>query len=205
MLPRQAHFAKGSIDLAECAQIASGERKRCQSAIQEKSPGRIPRTRRSADGTNCAASERMDLNTVTEIARPRRRSGFAGFGARATPGLPAGRGCSPSRSSGSIQADRYCRSGLAGIAGERARLAHRRDLQDRRTRWRAFPSNWSAAPLVNQCCRSFFASFKIWNAGDSRRQSLHVVAGGTDDLAHIGAGRRVHDLDSGGRRAAASP
>jgi CO/xanthine dehydrogenase FAD-binding subunit len=26
-----------------------------------------------------------------------------------------------------------------------------------------FPSNWTAAPLVNQCCRSFLASFKIWN------------------------------------------
>jgi CO/xanthine dehydrogenase FAD-binding subunit len=26
-----------------------------------------------------------------------------------------------------------------------------------------FPPNWSAAPLVNQCCRSFLASFKIWN------------------------------------------
>ena len=26
-----------------------------------------------------------------------------------------------------------------------------------------FPSNWIAAPLVNQCCRSFLASFKIWN------------------------------------------
>jgi CO/xanthine dehydrogenase FAD-binding subunit len=26
-----------------------------------------------------------------------------------------------------------------------------------------FPSGWAAAPLVNQCCRSFLASFKIWN------------------------------------------
>jgi CO/xanthine dehydrogenase FAD-binding subunit len=26
-----------------------------------------------------------------------------------------------------------------------------------------FPSHWTAAPLVNQCCRSFLASFKIWN------------------------------------------
>src|ERR1700688_3399123 len=26
-----------------------------------------------------------------------------------------------------------------------------------------FPSGWSAAPLVDQCCRSFVASFKIWN------------------------------------------
>jgi CO/xanthine dehydrogenase FAD-binding subunit len=27
----------------------------------------------------------------------------------------------------------------------------------------AFPAQWIAAPLVNQCCRSFLASFKIWN------------------------------------------
>jgi CO/xanthine dehydrogenase FAD-binding subunit len=26
-----------------------------------------------------------------------------------------------------------------------------------------FSSNWTAAPLVDQCCRSFLASFKIWN------------------------------------------
>jgi CO/xanthine dehydrogenase FAD-binding subunit len=26
-----------------------------------------------------------------------------------------------------------------------------------------FPSNWTATPLFNQCCRSFLASFKIWN------------------------------------------
>lgn len=26
-----------------------------------------------------------------------------------------------------------------------------------------FPSSWAAAPLVNRCCRSFLASFKIWN------------------------------------------
>jgi CO/xanthine dehydrogenase FAD-binding subunit len=28
----------------------------------------------------------------------------------------------------------------------------------------AFPANWTAVPLFNQCCRSFLASFKIWNA-----------------------------------------
>jgi CO/xanthine dehydrogenase FAD-binding subunit len=27
----------------------------------------------------------------------------------------------------------------------------------------ALPSDWSAVPLFNQCCRSFLASFKIWN------------------------------------------
>ncbi len=26
-----------------------------------------------------------------------------------------------------------------------------------------FPSNWTATSLFNQCCRSFLASFKIWN------------------------------------------
>ena len=26
----------------------------------------------------------------------------------------------------------------------------------------AMPSDWAAAPLVNQCCRAFYASFKIW-------------------------------------------
>jgi len=25
------------------------------------------------------------------------------------------------------------------------------------------PAHWTAAPLVNQCCRAFLASFKIWN------------------------------------------
>ena len=27
-----------------------------------------------------------------------------------------------------------------------------------------FPSHWTATPLFNHCCRSFLASFKIWNA-----------------------------------------
>jgi len=27
----------------------------------------------------------------------------------------------------------------------------------------ALPPQWTAAPLFNQCCRSFLASFKIWN------------------------------------------
>ncbi len=27
------------------------------------------------------------------------------------------------------------------------------------------PAEWTAAPLVRQCCNSFLASFKIWNAG----------------------------------------
>jgi CO/xanthine dehydrogenase FAD-binding subunit len=26
-----------------------------------------------------------------------------------------------------------------------------------------FPKNWGAAPLINQCCRALYGSFKIWN------------------------------------------
>src|SRR5271169_4422888 len=28
----------------------------------------------------------------------------------------------------------------------------------------AWPAEWLAAPLINQCCRAFLASFKIWKA-----------------------------------------
>ena len=38
--------------------------------------------------------------------------------------------------------------------------------------------------------------------GDGRRQSVHGVAGGTDDLADRGIGRHVHDLDASRQRTA---
>jgi hypothetical protein len=41
----------------------------------------------------------------------------------------------------------------------------------------ALPPDWAAAPLFNQCCRAFYASFKIWN--DSSRQ---VTGGGANDV-----------------------
>jgi CO/xanthine dehydrogenase FAD-binding subunit len=104
----------------------------------------------------------MDLNTVTEIARPRQRAE-----------LPA------------------WRTGDAWLAGgtwlfSEPQLAVNRlidivdfawpalEITDQGLRIAAtckiaeldattFPSAWAAAPLFNQCCRSFFASFKIWN------------------------------------------
>src|SRR3978361_949626 len=39
----------------------------------------------------------------------------------------------------------------------------------------AWPPEWLAAPLVNQCCRAFLASFKIWKSatvGGNLRMSL---------------------------------
>jgi CO/xanthine dehydrogenase FAD-binding subunit len=104
----------------------------------------------------------VDLNTVTEIARPRQRAE-----------LPA------------------CRDGDAWLAGgtwlfsePQNRVTRLIDITD--LAWpaveiteqslriaatckvaqldsMAFPASWTAAPLFNQCCRAFLASFKVWN------------------------------------------
>src|SRR6202012_2876435 len=70
-----------------------------------------------------------------------------------------------------------------------------------------FPSNWIAAPLINQCCRSFLASFKLWNTatvGGNICMSLPAgpmisLASALDGVALIwgrdGSERRVPVLD----------
>jgi CO/xanthine dehydrogenase FAD-binding subunit len=105
----------------------------------------------------------MDLSSITEIARPRRRAELAEW-----------------------------RSGDAWLAGgtwlfsePQPRLSRLIDLTGLGwPAWRAgprgleiaatctiaeldaltLPSDWIASPLINQCCRAFLASFKIWNA-----------------------------------------
>ena len=56
------------------------------------------------------------------------------------------------------------------------------------------PPDWTAAALFRECCRSFLASFKIWNEANCRREYLHVAPGRADDFSHCGAGRRLHTL-----------
>src|ERR1700738_3084004 len=103
----------------------------------------------------------MDLNTVTEGARPRTRTHRP-----------------------------VCRAGDAWLAGgtwlfsePQVHLTRLIDLTD--LKWPALaigdtdlsiaatctvaqldalacPPEWLAAPLINQCCRAFLASFKIW-------------------------------------------
>jgi len=104
----------------------------------------------------------MDLNTITDIARPRRRAEL------------------PAWSTG----DAWLAGGTWLFSEPQLKVSRLIDIAD--LRWPAleatehglriaatckiaeldgmtFPSNWTAAPLVNQCCRSFLASFKIWN------------------------------------------
>ncbi len=123
----------------------------------------LPGLRRRRYGTNRAAVHAMDINTVTEIAKPRRRDE-----------LPAWR-----------QGDAWLAGGTWLFSEPQPKISRLIDIADfgwpaleptgqglriaatctiAQLDGMAFASHWTAAPLVNQCCRSFLASFKIWNA-----------------------------------------
>ena len=103
----------------------------------------------------------MDLNTITEVIRPRSRAEL--------PAWQAG--------------DAWLAGGTWLFSEPQEHLSRLIDLTD--LQWPALtitdaglsisatcpvaaldalacPSDWPAAPLVNQCCRAFLASFKIW-------------------------------------------
>jgi CO/xanthine dehydrogenase FAD-binding subunit len=104
----------------------------------------------------------MDLNTITEVARPRRRGDLA-----------------PWR-----EGDAWLAGGTWLFSEPQPALSRLIDLAG--LGWRpltiseeglslaatcriaeldaaVLPARWTAAPLINQCCRAFLASFKIWN------------------------------------------
>jgi CO/xanthine dehydrogenase FAD-binding subunit len=104
----------------------------------------------------------MDLNTIREIARPRQRAQLPAW----QPG------------------DAWLAGGTWLFSEPQPQLKRLIDIAD--LSWPAleiddgglhiaatckiaeldamtFPSSWTAASLVNQCCRAFLASFKIWN------------------------------------------
>jgi CO/xanthine dehydrogenase FAD-binding subunit len=105
----------------------------------------------------------MDLNTITEIARPRRRTELPAW--KAGDAWLAGGTWLYSEPQPSL-------SRLIDIVdfGWTALQITEQGLQIATTCKIAeldgatFPSHWAATPLFNQCCRSFLASFKIWNA-----------------------------------------
>jgi CO/xanthine dehydrogenase FAD-binding subunit len=104
----------------------------------------------------------MDLNTITAITRPRQRADFPAW----TPG------------------DAWLAGGTWLFSEPQLKVSRLIDIAD--LDWpalditerglsiaatckiaeldgTALPPSWTAAPLFNQCCRSFLASFKIWN------------------------------------------
>ena len=104
----------------------------------------------------------MDLNTITEVARPNQRTELPDW--RAGDAWLAGGTWLFSEPQPSV-------SRLIDIVdlGWPALQVTEQGLRIAATCKIAeldgmtFPSNWTAAPLFNQCSRSFLASFKIWN------------------------------------------
>src|SRR3982074_2511448 len=103
----------------------------------------------------------MDLNTIIEVAHPQTRAQLPVW----TPG------------------DAWLAGGTCLFSGPQVHLTRLIDLPD--LKWPALtvgatglnvaatctvaqldalacPPEWLAAPLINQCCRAFLASFKIW-------------------------------------------
>ena len=104
----------------------------------------------------------MDLNTITEVARPRQRSE-----------LPAWRAGDAWLGGGTwLFSEPQTRLNrlidLAALGWEPLRIGAD-GLEIAATCKIAqldavvLPVEWIAAPLINQCCRAFLASFKIWN------------------------------------------
>jgi len=104
----------------------------------------------------------MDLNTVTEIARPRQRAE-----------LPAWRAGDAWLAGGTwlFSEPQLAVNRLVDIVDFAWPALEVTDLGLRIAATckiaeldaMAVPPAWTAAPLFNQCCRSFLASFKIWN------------------------------------------
>ena len=145
--------------------------------------------------------EAMDINTITEIARPRQRAEL------------------PAWSAG----DAWLAGGTWLFSEPQLKVSRLIDIAD--LGWpaletteqglriaatckiaeldgMAFPASWIAAPLVNQCCRSFLASFKIWNAATvGGNLCMALPAGPMISLTAALDGVCV-DLDAGRKRAA---
>jgi len=111
---------------------------------------------------SCTVGIAMDLNTITEIARPRQRAELPAWSA-GDAWLAGGTWLFSEpqlRVSRLIDIAELGWPALqAGEQGLRIAATCRIAELDGLT----FPPHWTAAPLVNQCCRSFLASFKIWN------------------------------------------
>ena len=107
--------------------------------------------------------ESMNLNTITEVKLPSAAEDITN-GRPGLPGLPEVPGCFRNpRSRPHAHRSRVAPLALTPTFG--GRPGDRRHVQGRGTRSvrRAGDADWTAAPLFRQCCRSFLASFKIWN------------------------------------------
>jgi CO/xanthine dehydrogenase FAD-binding subunit len=104
----------------------------------------------------------MDLNTITQIARPRQRGELPAWNA----GDAWLAGGTWLFSEPQLKISRLIDIANLGwpaleISEQGLRIAATCKIAE--LDGMTFPTVWTAATLVNQCCRSFLSSFKIWN------------------------------------------
>ena len=105
----------------------------------------------------------MDLNTITEIARPRQRAELPAWNA-GDAWLAGGTWLFSEPQLKVTRLIDIADLGWLPLEPNEQGLRIAATCKIAELHGMAFPANWIAAPLVNQCCRSFLASFKIWNA-----------------------------------------
>jgi len=104
----------------------------------------------------------MDLNTVTEIARPRQRRELSAW----QPGdawLAGGTWLFSEPQPAVTRLIDIAELDWPALEITERGLRIAATCKIAQLDALALPAVWTAAPLFNQCCRSFLASFKIWN------------------------------------------
>ena len=104
----------------------------------------------------------MDLNTITEIVRPRRRAELPAW----QPGdawLAGGTWLFSEPQSSLTRFIDIVDFGWPALQITAQGLQIAATCKIAELDGTTYPSNWTATPLFNQCCRSFLASFKVWN------------------------------------------
>jgi CO/xanthine dehydrogenase FAD-binding subunit len=104
----------------------------------------------------------MDLNTITDTARPRQRTEFPAWRA-GDAWLAGGTWLFSEPQLKVLRLIDIVDLGWPALATTEQGLRIAATCKIAELDGMTFPSDWIAAPLVNQCCRSFLASFKIWN------------------------------------------
>jgi CO/xanthine dehydrogenase FAD-binding subunit len=104
----------------------------------------------------------MDINTVTQIARPRRRADLPHWRA-GDAWLAGGTWLFSEPQPGVSRLIDIGDFGWPAVESSEQGFHIAATCTISQLDAMMFPSHWTAAPLVNQCCRSFLASFKIWN------------------------------------------
>jgi CO/xanthine dehydrogenase FAD-binding subunit len=104
----------------------------------------------------------MDLNTITEITRPCRRHDFPAWSV-GDAWLAGGTWLFSEPQLKISRLIDIADLGWPALAIGESGLSIAATCKIAELDGMSFPPSWAAAPLFSQCCRSFLASFKIWN------------------------------------------